>query len=263
MQDRRMFRDGLRRGWSRACLALWGVSMSTVIKAGSAGALLQRLSTVDLADYLEEARLLVTEAKRRAAAIVAQSERDAAERLEQAQRDGYRVGFRKGEIEGEERGYEAAFAQSVEKFNTEQTQVVTDLQRAVDALNAVRADVQSAAERDLLSLAAIVARKVAFAAGEMNREAATENLRRAVALIGDKNRLVIRVNPADLSAIKTYAKDSLSHVEASDAVSIEVDAGIAPGGCMVEGKHIEIDASLEAQADDLVALFVGRSQRDD
>ena len=237
--------------------------MSTVIKAGTEGALLQRLSTVDLADYLEEARMLVAEAKRRAAAIVAQSERDAAERLEQAQREGYKVGFRKGQLEGAERGYEEAFSTSVERFKTEQTQVVADLEQAVEALDAVRVDVQAAAERDLLSLAATVARKVAFAAGEMNREAATENLRRAVALIGDKNALVIRVNPADHATIQTYAADSLTHVAASDAVSIEVDADIAPGGCKVAGKNIEIDASLEAQTDDLVALFVGRTPGDD
>lgn len=237
--------------------------MSTVIKAGAAGALLQRLSTVDLADYLEEARLLVTEAKRRASAITSQSERDAAERMEKAQRDGYRVGYRKGEIEGEERGFAAAFERSLAKFEAEQTQVVADLQRAVDALNELRAEVQATAERDLLSLAATVARKVAFTAGEANSEAATENLRRALSLIGDKNGLVIRVNSADLAAIRTYAKTALAYVDDSQAVSIVVDDALAPGGCKVEKQHIEIDASLETQTDDLVALFVGRSRRHD
>ncbi len=237
--------------------------MSTVIKAGEAGAILQRLSTVDLADYLEEARGLVAEAKRRAEAMTAQAARDATEQLEQATQRGYKIGFLKGETEGRERGYEAAFAESLETFKTEQRQVAADLQRAVDALNAVRADVQAAAERDLLTLAATVARKVAFATGETNREAATENLRRAVSLIADKNGLVIRVNPVDLTAIRTYAKDSLAHVEASDAVSIQEDETIVPGGCQVEGRKINIDASLETQVDDLVALFLGRSQKDD
>ncbi len=51
--------------------------MSTVIKAGRGGPILQRLSTVDLADHLAEAEAVIAEAKRRAAQIVVTAERDA------------------------------------------------------------------------------------------------------------------------------------------------------------------------------------------
>ena len=236
--------------------------MSTVIKAGETGQLLRRLSTVDLADYVQEGRGLVTEAIRRAASTIEEAKREADRLQETAQREGYEVGHTKGEEEGRRSGREVAYAESLQRFEQEHQTVVRSLLRAIDELDAVQDDVREAAEQELLSLAVKVASKLTFAIGEVNREAAKRNLDRALALIGTKDGLVVHVNPVDLGSIRTYAESALQHARASSMVSIEPDDRVAPGGCKVTGSRIEIDATLETQVDELVSLLIGERNRD-
>lgn len=235
--------------------------MSTVIKAGEAGELLRRLSTVDLADYLQEGRGLVLEAKRRAASIIEDANRESDRLREVARREGYEAGHGKGAEEGRRSGNAAAYAESLKRFEQEHETVIGDLQRAIDELDAIQDDVRETAQRDLLSLALKVASKLTFAIGEVDREAAARNLDRALALIGMKEGLVIRVNPVDLGSIRTYAESALQHARASSMVSIEPDDRVAPGGCKVTGTRIEIDATLETQVDELVSLLIGGRNR--
>lgn len=236
--------------------------MSTVIKAGEAGQLLRRLSTVDLADYMQEGRGLVLEAKRRAASIIEEANRESKRLREVAHREGHEAGHAEGEEEGRRSGRDAAYAESLQRFEKEHETVVRDLQRAIDELDAIQVDVRETAERDLLSLAVKVASKLTFAIGEVHREAAASNLDRALALIGTKDALVVRVNPVDFGSIRTYAESALQHAASSSKVSIESDDSVAPGGCKVTGRRIEIDATLETQVDELVSLLIGERNRD-
>jgi len=237
--------------------------MSTVIKVGEAGQLLRRLSTVDLVDYVQEGRGLVLEAKRRAASIIEEANRESERLHEVARREGYEIGYAQGEAEGRRTGHETAYDESLKRFEQEHQTVVLDLQRAIDALDAVHDDVRETAKRDLLSLAVKVASKLTFAIGEVHRESAARNLDRALALIGTKDGLVIYVNPADLESIRTYAESALQHAASSSIVSIEPDDRVAPGGCRVTGTRIEIDATLETQVEELVSLLIGERNRDD
>lgn len=236
--------------------------MSTVIKAGEAGPLLRRLSTVDLADYVQEGRGLVLEAKRRAASIIEDASRESERLREVARREGHEAGHAKGEEEGRRTGHDTAYAESLKRFEKENATVVRDLQRAIDELDAIQDNVRETAERDLLSLAVKVASKLTFAIGEVHREAAARNLDRVLALIGTKDVLVVHVNPADLESIRTYAKSALQHARTSSMVSIEPDDRMAPGGCKVTGRRIEIDATLETQVDELVSLLIGGRNKD-
>jgi len=237
--------------------------MSTVIKVGEAGPLLRRLSTVDLADYVQEGRGLVLEAKRRAASILEEANRESERLQEAARREGHELGYAQGEAEGRQRGREAAYEESLTQFRQEHQTVVADLHRAIDELDAVQDAVREAAERDLLALAVKVASKLTFAIGNVHREAAASNLDRALALIRTKHGLVVHVNPADLESIRTYAGSALQRAEASSTVSIEPDDRMAPGGCRVTGTRIEIDATLETQVDEIVSLLIGAQNSDD
>jgi len=231
--------------------------MSTVIKAGEAGPLLRRLSTVDLADYVKEGRGLVIEAKRRATSIIEDAKREALRMHEDAERKGYAVGYAKGEEEGRRAGNEAAYGESIERFEQEHQTVVDDLKRAIDELDAIQEDVRVTAERDLLDLAVKVASKLTYAIGEIDRDVVARNLDRALALIGTKNGLIIHVNPVDLGSIRTYAESVLQHARSSTMVTIEPDDTMAPGGCRVTGTRAEVDATLDTQVDEIVSLLVG------
>ena len=124
--------------------------MSTVIKAGEAGQLLRRLSTVDLADYMQEGRGLVLEAKRRAASIIGEANRESKRLREVAHREGHEAGHAEGEEEGRRTGHDTAYAESLQRFEKEHETVVRDLHRAIDELDAIQDDVRETPERDLL-----------------------------------------------------------------------------------------------------------------
>ena len=78
--------------------------MSTVIKAGQAGAMLKRLSTVDLADHLAEARTVIDKAQRRAAKLIAAAKVQAERVLEETGKSGYDAGYEKATQIARQRG---------------------------------------------------------------------------------------------------------------------------------------------------------------
>lgn len=236
--------------------------MSTIIKAGEAGALLQRLSTVDLADYLEEAKRLVHDAKRKAASIVAAAGRDAERLREAAQREGRAEGVAAGEEEGRRLGYEAAHAEAIERFDHEQVDLVKDFCRVVEELDAMQVELRETAEREVLELAIQIATKLTFSIGRLHREAAVENLRRALALVSENERLHIRAHPTDLETIRTYAESTIRRADASRTVAFEPDDSIAPGGCRVAGHKTDIDATLDTQVRELVSVLTGEGHGD-
>jgi len=236
--------------------------MATVIKAGDAVRIAKRLTTIDLADHVAEARAVLEQAEREAARIVAVARRDAARLLEEARQEGGRLGRREGHEAGRTAGFEEARGEALERFDREQAQVVAAMQGAVAEMDAMKEGLAVAAERDLLEFATGVARKLTFAIGTLHREAALENLRRALALVGSSTELTIRANPDDVDAMGRFAASALRRAERSPAVHIVADDAIAPGGCRVETAASEIDATLETQMNEVVSLLLGKGNGD-
>ena len=231
--------------------------MSTVIKVGQAGPLLRRLSTVDLADHLAEAKAIIAEAKRQAAQTVSEAKRKSEQALAQARESGHRAGHERGYAEGTKAGSEAAYRDSIERFNQQHTGVVSAMLRAVADVDAMKEDLRISAEKDLLDLAVSAASKLTFAIGKLHRESALANLRRALELVDSATNLVIRVHPEDVASMEAYADSVLKRADALSAVSIICDDSISPGGCKVNRGRTEIDATLETQVNEMVLLLVG------
>ena len=66
--------------------------MPAVIKAGRTGEIQKRLSTVDLADHLAQARAFVEAAERQASRIIADAKRATDETLARARKQGHEDG---------------------------------------------------------------------------------------------------------------------------------------------------------------------------
>lgn len=235
--------------------------MSTVIKAGEAGPVLQRLSTVDLADHLGEARAIIADAERRAAEIIAHAKRDADRARENAHETGHEAGYEEGRREGTAAGHQAGLEESVERFRGQQSTLVSAMARVVAEIDAIKQDLAVAAEKDLLDFAVSVARRLTFAIGAIHRESALENLQRALRLVGAKTDLTVRVHPDDIAAMETFAESVLENIRTSHAVNLVADDTLAPGGCVVESAEAEVDASLETQVDEMVSLLLGEETR--
>lgn len=232
--------------------------MSTVIRANEAGRILHRLSTVDLADHLAEARTVIEEARRRACQIVAEGERNAAQALAESRRSGHDAGYKTGLEEGRKAGHQTAHAEAVERFERQQVQLVAAMQQAVADIDAMKEDLRIAAERDLLEFAVMIASKLTFDIGRSYRESAIENLKRALRFVGSKTDVTIRVHPDDIASMTTFAASALERTHASRTVDIVPDESFAPGGCVLESVKTHVNAQLETQVEEIVSLLLGR-----
>lgn len=233
------------------------MATSTVIKAGRAGQALKQVSTVDLAEHLNEARATLDRARVEAATIVARA-REQARRLEvDAERRGREDGYRAGEEAGRREGFEAARREAIEAFQSQQRPLVEVLVRVVGELDERKLDLRTSAEHHLLEFAVSLARRMTFAIGVSDHEAVRANLIRALDRIELKTEVTVRVHPSDEEAMGLFAPEALAMARSSAAMKIVADESILPGGCVVATGSGEVDASLDSQADELVRLLLG------
>ncbi len=232
--------------------------MSTVIKAGEAGKLMRRLSTVDLADHLAEADAVIQAARHRADRIVTKAEKETESGLRDAKRTGYDKGFKEGREAGFIEGCEAARKETIERFEQEQAHVVGAIQQAVEAFDAMKQGVRIAAEHDVLQLAVQIATKLTYEIGRLDHESAKANVTRAIDLIGERTDMTIYVHPDDAEALRVFADTMMTGVERARSVRIMRDESLVRGGCRVSGGGTDIDASLDTQVEEVVSLLLGR-----
>jgi flagellar assembly protein FliH len=242
--------------------------MSTIIKAGQSTRLLQRLSGVDLADHLVEARRMLAEAKQRAADISARAD-DEAERARtiaraEASQVGYHEGYEKGYKEGREagltQGHREAFERESAKLQEEQAYLIADLQRAVEEIAAVKQTLQADAEAHVLDFAIKLATKLTYAIGSLSDHAVRANLSRALQLVYERTNLTVRLHPEDLRAFEQLAPAAAAQLRKSHDVRFTADEAIARGGCVVVGARTEVDATLDTQLSEIVSLLTGRTR---
>jgi flagellar assembly protein FliH len=100
-----------------------------------------------------------------------------------------------------------------------------------------------------------------FAIGLHHREAAAANLERVLSLVALKTDLSIWVNPVDLASMQAFAPGLAEKINASVAMRVAADESIAPGGCVVRTDHVDVDATLDTQVDEIVALLLGEGKQ--
>jgi flagellar assembly protein FliH len=167
----------------------------------------------------------------------------AQERATAMEAEGYRVGLSRGE--------EAARAATQAQFAS----LLASLHKATEECARLRQDILQQAEADVVALAFHVARKIIQHEATCNPDILAATVRRALSRITDRERVVVRVNPADLQRALQLKEDLLYTVEGLRHLSVEGDDTVCPGGCLVDATCGEIDARLEAQCEELEQRF--------
>ena len=240
--------------------------MGTVIKFGEATRVLDRLTTVDLADHLAEARAVLERARAQAKQIVDDARKEELRLRQEAERrgtevgsaKGYEKGYADGESAGRELGQRTARDDAMRRYDEQCAGLVANFQRLVVDFDQRKEELLVSTERSLLEFSVRLASKLTFAIGTLHREAAVANVDRAVRLVGLGTDLTVRVHPDDLAAIDAFAKSVLEHTEKSRAVKIVADTSFAPGGCRLQTDVVEVDATLETQVNEIVDILLGR-----
>jgi flagellar biosynthesis/type III secretory pathway protein FliH len=168
---------------------------------------------------------------------------EARERATAVEAAGYSAGQKQGEA--------AARTDMQAQFAS----VFAGLQKATEECASLRQDVLQQAEDDIVTLVFHLARKVIQHEALCSREIVATSLRRALACVMEREHVVVRVNPLDLERALQLKEDLLHTVQGLRHLSIEGDALVGPGGCLVESTFGEIDARLEAQLEELEQRF--------
>jgi flagellar assembly protein FliH len=157
--------------------------------------------------------------------------------------EAYKAGFKQGQ-EAAQEAMREPLALALASF-----------QHAAETILHLRAQVLRLAEEDVLTLAFHFARKVIQQEALHNREVLSTTLRRALDCLIERDNIVVRVSPADLQQAQELQADLRNICGGIKALTLQADAAIGRGGCVVESTFGEIDARLEAQIEEIEQRF--------
>ena len=186
-----------------------------------------------------QAQQMVEQAQMQAAQIVndamAQAQQAAEEARQQAGQQGYQEGMEAGLAEGRQAG-EVQLQQMIEAIKFQ----FVDLVR-------LRRKVMLDMEPEIVRLSWEIAKRVVGDELKSNREVIVGIVRSALATLGERDEINIRVNPQEFETVKGHQKALEAMIEGLKKFVIQADGAIEPGSCSIETNLGNVDARIETQ----------------
>lgn len=212
---------------------------------------------LDLGDLSRQAEALRERARAEADRIVREAREERERILRGAAEEGRAAGFEQGLAEGRERGGEEGREQAAAEMGERLREIERGWSSALEEFEGRRGAMLLEARQAIVSLAALVASRVARRAVELDPESAARALESAIALVAAPTRLRVRIHPDDREIVSRRLPALASRLTGAEHVEIEEDASLTRGGCVVEtAGGGEIDAAVETQIGRLVGLLL-------
>lgn len=154
---------------------------------------------------------------------------------EQKVREAYVEGLRRGEAAGRE------------QFQRSLAQCEAALAAAADAIKGAHQSFLDSLEPQVVRLAHAVASQILQREVATDRELIVRTVRRAIDSLAERTRLMVRLNPADMEAIRNHKVSMLEAIDGIEHLELIADDAISPGGCVAESETLQADARLELQ----------------
>jgi flagellar assembly protein FliH len=139
-----------------------------------------------------------------------------------------------------------------------ETAGLADLLRKIAAgLEAKRAELAGAAERDLVKLALAVAAKIVKAEILRGAPVAVENLRRAVELTSRRQEIKVLVHSADLARLEEFLPELRREFSDLQQISLEAGDAVGRGGVVVQTREGSVDAAVATQLEEIERGLLG------
>jgi flagellar assembly protein FliH len=184
-----------------------------------------------LADVVEELAVEpvdpLAEARELAAQELARARAEAERLRAEAQAQGYAEGAARAEAELQEK--REAFEELVSAIEARQETLFTGL------------------EQETIELALEIAKKVVGHEVEAHPELVVAQVRRCLRRLRDRERVRVRVNPADVETLRAAKESLLAAYDGIGRMDIMDDYRVGPGGCLVESSDGTLDARLDRQ----------------
>ena len=131
------------------------------------------------------------------------------------------------------------------------TNVFRALRTATLGVHELRERVLRQSEDDLLKLVMSVARRVIQREVMLNRSILADIVRAATAPLSERDEVTVRLHPDDVALITAGHDEALKAELVREKMRLKADPSIAAGGCQIDTEMGTIDASLEAQLDEI------------
>jgi len=129
--------------------------------------------------------------------------------------------------------------------------VFRSLRGAAEGIRDLREKVMRESEDELLNLVIMVARKVILREVKADRSILEDMVRSAVAGLSERDSVTVRLNPDDYAMITSGHGDYFRQELQSDQMHFKADAAVLPGNCQIDTELGTIDASIDAQLDEI------------
>jgi flagellar biosynthesis/type III secretory pathway protein FliH len=162
--------------------------------------------------------------------------------------------FEKGKAEGFAAGEKAGYDKAKAGFDAEVAKNKELITKYIKQMEDTKKTMINNLEHILLRFCMELTKKIISCELATNKEIITATIKRALAMIADRENIVIRVSPGDMETA-SGDKDFLSTVtERLENVRIEEDARIGKGGCIIESNSGLVDARLGVQIEEVDEL---------
>jgi flagellar assembly protein FliH len=184
----------------------------------------------------------------------------AKEILDQAMKERVRI-HEEARREGLERGRAEMLAEAQkserERLAPEAAASRELLWKAAEALQAKRAELVAAAERDLVRLALRIAEKIVKKEVTASGAIAAGNVRHAIELTANRQAICILVHPDDLAALEAFLPGLRRDFTDILEVAIEGSDRVGRGGCIVSTREGHVDATITVQLEEIERGLLG------
>jgi flagellar assembly protein FliH len=156
------------------------------------------------------------------------------------------------EREARDRGFAAGEREGREAARVRADALAARMAQTIDAIAALRTGLLRRSEQDVVRLAIAIAERIIHREVQLDREVILVAARAAIARLGAAAVVTVHVNPDDLAAMAPR----LEIQGANGPIRLEADAAVPPGGCVVASTLGDVDATIEAQIQELRAALL-------
>ncbi len=144
-------------------------------------------------------------------------------------------------------GYTEGHAQGRSDALAEMDGAASALREAAGGVDALRAEVADAVERDAVDLALALAGKILAGSLQSRPESVLDVVQGALRRVSDRRGLAVLVNPTDLETIMGALDEGRLTAKGIELSDLQADQRVPRGGAIVHSVEGEIDAGVETQ----------------
>jgi flagellar assembly protein FliH len=158
-------------------------------------------------------------------------------------------------------GYQEGLGAGKKEALAEMEGLMRQLARSIEAVAGLKPRLRQEAEREVVQLALVIARRVLRREIQVDREAVLGLVKAAFENASSREVTLVRVHPAHAAQTAEY----LRGIGAPETIEVQPDAALELGAVVVETGRGTVDASLETQLEEishgLVDLLPGGGAR--